>query len=353
MGLNMDDFLPALRAVAIPVMIGWAICAAALLHQAPAMAQSAAPGILEPERPGPAGEPTKIAIGVYVLDINGIDDARQEFSADVSVTAQWQDDRLEHGSADPRRAALNSVWHPRIVVFNARQVTRGLHEEVIVSKNGHVRYQQRFTGTFSAPLSLYDFPKDEQMLRLQVVFQGVEPNQLDLTVYEEATAQAASFTIADWRVEPGLLHIEPVVFSEAISRPGVTYQFKATRDVQYYRLKIISTLILIVLMSWSAFWIKIGDVGPKLAMGASSVLTLIAYRFYLSGLVPKISYMTRMDYFVMGGTVLVTATLIGTLLINNMHQNGHTETAHKVQIWSRFAFPAVLVILILILILER
>jgi len=114
-------------------------------------------------------------------------------------------------------------------------------------------------------------------------------------------------------------------------------------------LKIISTLILIVLMSWSAFWMTIGDVGPKLAMGASSMLTLIAYRFYLSGLVPKISYMTRMDYFVMGSTALVFATLVGTLLINNLHQHGRNEAAHKVQLWSRIAFPAVIVVLVILL----
>jgi hypothetical protein len=258
----------------------------------------------------------------------------------------WQDDRLSHESPEPRRTALASIWHPRIAVYNARQVTRGLPEEATITGNGLVRYAQRFSGTFTAPLDLHSFPKDEQLLQLRFALLGIDPNQVELTIIDEMTSQADEFTIADWHVEKGLGHIEPIELTETLSRPGVAYRFKATRDVQYYHLKIISTLILIVLMSWSAFWMKIGDVAPKLAMGASSMLTLIAYRSYLSGLVPRISYMTLMDYFVMGSTVLVSATLVGSLLINYQHQKGRNEAAIRIQFWSRIAFPVALAIML-------
>ncbi len=40
------------------------------------------------------------------------------------------------------------------------------------------------------------------------------------------------------------------------------------------------------------------------------MLTLIAYRFLLGGMLPRISYLTRLDYFLLGSTVLVFLALV-------------------------------------------
>ena len=117
----------------------------------------------------------------------------------------------------------------------------------------------------------------------------------------------------------------------------------------YYRLKIISTLVLIVLMSWISFWMKTSDIAAKLAMGASAMITLIAYRFYLSGLVPKVSYMTRMDYFVVGATALVFASFIGVLIVDFLERNERGELAQKSENLCRIAVPVAVALLVIIL----
>jgi hypothetical protein len=35
------------------------------------------------------------------------------------------------------------------------------------------------------------------------------------------------------------------------------------------------------------------------------MLTLIAYRFSIGELVPKVAYLTRLDYFILGSTLMV------------------------------------------------
>jgi len=57
-------------------------------------------------------------------------------------------------------------------------------------------------------------------------------------------------------------------------------------------------------------------------VGATAVLTLIAYRFTLDSLIPRVSYLTRLDIFILGATVLVllarvasTTGLVGLMLV--------------------------------------
>lgn len=336
-------------AVFAVVCLGWITCLVLLSSSTLASAQTFTSARFETSRPDPTGEPTDISVGIYILDITQINDAQQTFFADVGIRLRWRDKRLVHAEDEPRRVALQTVWYPRIVPFNARQVLQGLPKEVTIEGDGRVTYIQRFTGTFSVRLDLHKFPKDEQTVSVRFLIQGLALKQVNLTVDDEWTAQAPKFTISDWYVETGLLHISPIKISNAATRPGFAYEFDVRRDIGYYRLKIISTLVLIVLMSWFAFWMKTGDIAPKLAMGASAMLTLIAYRFYLSGLVPKVSYMTRMDHFVMGATVLVFASLIGVLVINSMERSKRTELAQKTETLCRVVIPVAVGLLIVIL----
>ena len=56
-----------------------------------------AQGLVQPEsimlgeRPSKAGEPTLIEVGVFVIDIDEIDDVKQRFSIDLFIVASWLD----------------------------------------------------------------------------------------------------------------------------------------------------------------------------------------------------------------------------------------------------------------------
>ncbi|MEE9578964.1 MAG: hypothetical protein V3W24_05255, partial [Gemmatimonadota bacterium] len=75
-------------------------------------------------RPDPDGVPTELTVGAYLVDLHGIDDAEQTFSADFFFVMAWGDERLM--DVDGRSLAgcevpLASVWAPRVIVLNERQ----------------------------------------------------------------------------------------------------------------------------------------------------------------------------------------------------------------------------------------
>src|SRR5258707_8062445 len=53
-----------------------------------------APALIE--RPASGNGPTQVSVGIWVVDINNIDSAQQNFTADIAVVLRWKDARLAH-----------------------------------------------------------------------------------------------------------------------------------------------------------------------------------------------------------------------------------------------------------------
>jgi hypothetical protein len=68
------------------------------------------------------------------------------------------------------------------------------------------------------------------------------------------------------------------------------------------------------MMSWTVFWIDPTNGGPQISVAVTSMLTLIAYRFAIGSEVPKLPYLTRLDGFILAGSLLVFLSLIEVML---------------------------------------
>ena len=99
--------------------------------------------------------------------------------------------------------------------------------------------------------------------------------------------------------------------------------------------------ILIVMMSWAAFWVNPSMAGTQISLSMTSMLTLIAHRFALASQLPKLPYMTRMDYFILLSTVLVFAAFIEVVVTSSLAHANRTELALKTDRWCRCVFPVI------------
>jgi hypothetical protein len=109
--------------------------------------------------------------------------------------------------------------------------------------------------------------------------------------------------------------------------------------VGFYLIKIIFPLILIVIMACLVFWIDPKQWGVQITISMTSMLTLIAYRFSIGATLPTISYLTRMDTFVFGSTVLVFLCLLEVVTTSSLAKGGHLKLARRMDKWCRVIFP--------------
>ena len=291
-----------------------------------------------------------MTVGAYLIDLHGIHDAQQTFSADVFFALSWMDERLL--DLDGRSLAgcalpVESIWMPRVLVVNEREVARSLDEIVRVAADGRVEYAQRFQGIFTSRMDLRDFPMDRQTLAIRIVLGRTRAADLTF-VQHEVTGGSGEFSIADWTVADGAVDYEPFRLpTTGEELPQVAYQVEVQRNRAYYAQKVFLPLILIVCMSWAVFWIDPKLVPPQIGISTSAVLTLIAFLFSLAYTLPRLSYLTRADRFVMGATVLVFFAFGEALLSTGLAGRGRELTALRIDRMSRLFFPSAFVVIIL------
>ena len=298
------------------------------------------PGFASTQEPdagsGSEHVPKQIDIGIFVLDVFSIDSVDQTTWVDFIVRARWRDERLAGGPHAVRFLELENLWTPELQIVNARDLRETVNDAAAVTQDGTVTYRERHVGTVTTRLDLSKFPFDRHEVGIRVAATALGPNSLEIR--EEWSGQAETLTIADWQIGRG--NVQSSLFGAAGRElPSIVYQFGAVRHTGYWVWKVMFPLILIVGMSWTVFWIDPAEIGAQVGTATASMLTLIAYRFALGSLLPRVSYFTGMDSFITAATLLVFMALLVAILTGRLAASEHGELARRIDLACRGVFP--------------
>jgi hypothetical protein len=317
----------------------------------PLVHSAEAPALIE--RPAAEGGPTQVSVGIWVVDITNIDSAQQNFTADIAIVLRWKDPRLAHTGTGAAHYALDQIWTPRVSIANeTSSVVRKLPESAEAEPDGTVLYRQRYVGSFTQSLRLQSFPFDRQAFRIQFVAIRYRPDEVTFVPDENwirdglqrAAGISPSITLPDWTVEKWDAKPRIYALTPGLQYSGYAFEFIASRNVEHYILKVILPLVLIVMMSWSVFWIDPATSNSQISVAVTSMLTLIAYRFAIDSQLPRLPYMTRLDALFLTSTLLVFFSLIEVLVTTILDNNQQTARAKKLDRYCRAIFPIIFAI---------
>jgi len=313
-------------------------------------------------RPKKNEGPTKVHFIVFVLDIDEINGKEQNFSANVYIHLRWHDPRLSQTGTYSRSFPLEAVWNPQVIVANQQGILRtSLPRDVKVTPEGMVTYQQRYTGWLSQPLKLSKFPIDQHQFTIQFSAVGYSQEEIEF-IPEEVGDQdglikggelvgggiADVLSLPDWEIVSYECVAQPYQPIKNISNAGFAFEFIAKRHFLYYVWQVVVPLFVVVAMSWAAFWIDPSQSGTQIGVATSAVLSLIAMRFVLGDFLPHLPYMTRLDYFTLGSTLLVFFALVEVILTSYLARREHTRMARKLDKAARVAFPGAFIVLFIL-----
>lgn len=297
-------------------------------------------------RPLPVdGGPTNIHVKLFLFDLVDIVTVRQEFTLDLFLNVGWQDDRvvarLRKAGVKHCEVPVDAVWHPGLLNLNERSVTFSLPQVLILSDTGRVEGNNRLVGTYSAHFDLSQFPLDTQSLAVTYISTQYSPEELKVNF--DASDHAADFTESSWLVEDIQAHSSRFDFGTVQDRKNYQYRFdyviQVKRQTAFYIWKVFLPLCMIVAVSWSVFWVDPKQLGIQTGIGTGMMLNLIAFLFSLQDILPKISYLTRMDVFVYTSLTFVFAAFVEALITGGLAARGKEATAYRLDLICRFVFP--------------
>jgi hypothetical protein len=305
--------------------------------------------ILISERPNPRGPATEVTVNLYLFDINEIDDVHKRFSIDMFFNLSWNDLRLalpeERRSGKTRTFPLDEIWTPRGLIVNDRGLDIQLPRVAEVDELGNVQYRQRLSGQLSVDLKLRDFPFDNQRLPIDIVSYQYNPDQVSFSRDSNISGNESSFTAEGWHfriLKPDVS--EFVVPDKGIVRPQLSFYIHAERDAQYFLLTMFLPMSLIVFMAWTVFWLQPDIVPPRIAISTASIFSLIAFGFSIRLSLPRVSYITRTDVFVIGCTLLVFLALGVAVIGSRWANSDRMEQALRLNASARWTYVGLFVL---------
>jgi len=292
---------------------------------------------------------TPVTVGIRMVDLMRIDDVLQTLTGLFAVRLRWEDPRLV--GLEGCELSLDEVWSPQLLFYNSGRRFATRKEVVHVELGGAVTYLQIYQGTFATYHNLRDFPFDRQRFRISLLPTGYDESQVEFLVDEKFTGRREILNISDWEIGEARGKVgreELPAFGGNYSR--FDFELSAQRIASYYVWKVMLPLCLIVAMSWAVFWINPARFGPQIGLSATSMLTLIAFMFATTNMLPKLGYFTTLDFFIAGSTILVFLALAESLTTSYLVSIEREELGLRIDRAARLVFPMVAALAAMLLI---
>jgi Neurotransmitter-gated ion-channel ligand binding domain/Neurotransmitter-gated ion-channel transmembrane region len=302
--------------------------------------------------PNHDGKPVAVSIAIHVINLADIDEVSERFNLMFYLLARWQDPRLAFSPRDPAERfhvfMPKQIWHPRLEFINELGSHSTGDASVRVSPNGNVLYMERANGEFSTRFRLRRFPFDRQAL--QVIIHPFIGQALGvmLTVDKARTwisgEESEYSSLAEWQMMGIKATDSQASFSKFGPIPEARFQIMVRRKYRYYIWKIFVPLLLMVMLSWSVYWIDPKDLGSQVQISVTTILTVIAFAFSISLSLPKVPYLTFIDAFFLDCLLFVFLTAVEMTTVHVSGRSQREELGLRIRRVSRVAVPAAFVL---------
>eukprot|EP01084_Bolivina_argentea_P318433 552228_1 len=264
------------------------------------------------------GKPTDV-YSWFEITLQEINLPAQTFKAVIEVHLFWQDYNLPNMIAEEEFDDFD--LHDDYVPVKMSEI---FENKVDCGVTGDPTFQYyKDTGTiymmfvvdctFVERMELQRFPLDRQFLNMEfnaMIEPAIEtegewnwileypewmPNELKK--YNQTFAVRMLSSITEYEL------LEPWI--DFSGQQPLSIRLRVNRLPAYYFGNIIFPNFLIVAGCFSAFVIPRGDIADRLSVTVTLMLAAVAYRFIVTQMLPKVSYLTIMDYYILLGFVSV------------------------------------------------
>ena len=298
--------------------------------------------------------PVVVHAAFHLLNISGIDDETETVGFSGVLTLVWKDARQ---AFDPDKEGvseksyngvfqfneLSPAWYPQVTLANASGEYESRAVLLRVSPDGTSTLTEAVDAVAKVNLQLRRYPFDRQ--RLEAVFDvlGFDASEVMLdTTPVSASAPDGTISVPQWTLKG----VEAAIFTREVPDNGATHTrsaFVVTLDMRRNSLftlrLVVLPLMLIVMLSWSVFWMDRSSLGDRMSISFVGILTAVAYQITLGDILPHVSYVTFVHGFLNVSMLLMAATVVINLVVGAADKRGDVQRGDQIDQRCRWIFP--------------
>ena len=311
--------------------------------------------------------PTTVNAAFRLLDINEINDEAETFQFTGILTLSWMDKR---SAFDPEKEnvqekiyqgnyqfnELSPSWYPQVFLVNMSEMYESHGVILRIQPDGTNTLTEVINAVAECDFDMRRYPFDAQ--RLEAVF-GILGFDTSEVVLKKAPSSVDTITENEQLSQWQIVDIHQVVDKKSLSlgtaQDATSSKLIVSVDVKrkpFYVVRLaIIPLILIVILSWSVFWMERSSLGDRISVSFVGILTAVTYQIMISDALPHLSYYTFMHSFINFSFLIMCATALMNIVVGTYDKQGKTRIGDQIDYRCRWAFPLVYMGLILIAVL--
>ncbi|TGZ71319.1 hypothetical protein CRM22_002711 [Opisthorchis felineus] len=253
----------------------------------------------------------KVAVEVRVvfLKIGEIDTLKELYYADAFIQAKWREPKLDGRVTEELTITeLEQYWNPLLFIDNILSETKET-QWLVAQENdaGEVFLveRRRIKGVFLETLELNDFPLDVQDLTITVTTERPD-TEVDIIPDQNEMSAINIQTFVDqqeWKlhehVEITKRIIKQEYSSSMKSHPCLSVTCRAARRPGYFYWNVFLIMFMISGLSFATFAVSPDKAELRLRLSFTLILTSVTFKYVITQSLPKISYLTYMDKYVL------------------------------------------------------
>ncbi len=320
--------------------------------------------------PGPPATegPVVVRASFHLEDISNVDEEAETFQFEGVLTLSWQDARL---SFDPAELGVgekvyqgayqfNEVfggWSPQVVLVNESGYLESQGVVLRVRSDGSLSLVQTLSAAAETDLDMRRYPFDRQ--RLDAIFEVLGFDDTEVVFRPESSTSRAGATmdreagIPQWEIS----QVRASVLERSAPHAGakgtassLVVSVDVRREPFFMVRLVILPLVLMVMLSWSVFWMERSSLGDRISVSFIGILTAVAYQMVVSDHLPQISYFTLIHGILNLSFVLMCSTVVINLVVGALDKLGRIATGDSIDRRCRLLFPLTYFGLILLMV---
>ena len=106
---------------------------------------------------------------------------------------------------------------------------------------------------------------------------------------------------------------------------SITVTFLFRRRIGYFLIQVYLPAIFVVMLSWIVFWMEKSDIGTRMGLGITTILTIMFLLGSLNGNLPKVSYPKALDWYLLVSFTFVFLSLVECVIVYIFVKNGKDQ----------------------------
>jgi len=310
--------------------------------------------------PTEEGKPVDIEASINLRNILGVAEKEMIISLETTLRLYWKDERVTpkekfmdsvdsigpYLTLNPNRAA--HFWMPDVFIDQAKALRTPTYytkpASLRVYNDSTIRYSSRINYDVACNMDFHRFPVDEQYCEVKFESFGFTNKQINLRWMDQSHSNVnANITLSQFSFNVLLMDSYSTDYYD-IQYPGLIMKLHLTRQIGYHIVQTYIPSTVFVVLAWLSLFIPPESVPGRVGMGMTTLLTLTAMFSSVRQNVPRISYISFLDIWMLICMLFVFSCILEFIIMTIFLRSGRKGQGEKFELICKISLPIIFVI---------